>query len=253
MQKFYQGLLGQALLWFHQLSSGVIQSYAELTRKCIDNFFINVKISKKKKKKKAEELFTILQGAKEPLKKYVERFNSVLVNIPNCSESVAISAFKMGVLQGLEFKKDLTTRLPFNLEEVMSTSRRYIKLEEEEAQFVATKDIRQDEKKNDKRFRRDKSNDWNMKRFSNSISQSREGPKFIKLLQSILGSLKQVDYVSPYPFNIPHSKLIKHLKGKDYIQWPKRMNAPPKNRDRSKFCDFHNDHKHSTAYYRPLK
>lgn len=128
---FTQGLSRLALLWFYQLSSGTIKSYVELTRKFIDNFSINVKISTQKKKKKPKELFTILQGAREPLKKYVERLNLEYVNIPNCLESIAILAFKIGLLQGLELKKYLTTRPSFNLEEVMSTFKGFIKVEDE--------------------------------------------------------------------------------------------------------------------------
>lgn len=141
----------------------------------MDSFLVNVKILKK-----PEELFTIFQGAREPLRKYVERFNSKYVNIPNYLESIVVLTFRMGLLQGLEFKEDLITRPPFNLEKVMSTSRGYIKLKEEEAQFATTRNRRQDEKNNDERFIRDISNHRSIKRFWN-----KEGLKFIKSLQSI--------------------------------------------------------------------
>lgn len=88
---FTQGLVGPTQLWFHQLPLGSIRSYANLVQKFIGNFFINVKISRKL------EDITILQRVREPLRKYVKRFNAKYVNIPNYLESMAIPAFWLGL------------------------------------------------------------------------------------------------------------------------------------------------------------
>lgn len=46
-------------------------------------------------------------------------------------------------------------------------------------------------------------------------------------------------------FNIlMESKDLKELK------WPSRMRSSPNNRDKSKYCDFHHDHGHTTKTYK---
>ena len=72
-----QGLVGSALLCFHQLLTGSIDSYDDLIRKFINNFSINIKISKT-----PDDLFTIKQKNGEPLRSYIERFNAKFINIP---------------------------------------------------------------------------------------------------------------------------------------------------------------------------
>lgn len=76
----------------------------------------------------------VIQGKIESLKKFVTRYIVKYVNIPNCTKSIAILVFRMGLLQGSDLKKDLATWPPCNMEEVMSTTRGYLKLKEEEAQ-----------------------------------------------------------------------------------------------------------------------
>lgn len=60
------------------------------------------------------------------------KFNVEYVNTPYHYENIVISTFRMRLLQGSDLKKDLTTWPHCNLEEVISTTKGYIKLEEEE-------------------------------------------------------------------------------------------------------------------------
>ena len=45
--------------------------------------------------------------------------------------------------------------------------------------------------------------------------------------------------------SIRPSELIAHLKGYDYVTWPKKMPDNP-TRDMVKYCEFHKDHGHHT-------
>ena len=54
----------------------------------------------------------------------------------------------------------------------------------------------------------------------------------------------------PYSLTIPYSQLIAHLKGKEYVRWPLKMQGNLAFLDKSKFCEFYNDHGHYTAYCR---
>ncbi|GMN46219.1 hypothetical protein TIFTF001_015414 [Ficus carica] len=55
-----------------------------------------------------------------------------------------------------------------------------------------------------------------------------------------------------YTFNISPSELVAHLKGRDYITWPKKLPDNPA-RDMTKYCEFHKDHSHHTINCRALR
>ena len=82
---FTQGLADLALLWFHQLPTGNVDSYDELIRKFISNFSINIKVLKT-----PDDLFTIKQKNGEPLRSYIERFNTEFINIHQCPDNVVV-------------------------------------------------------------------------------------------------------------------------------------------------------------------
>ena len=44
-----------------------------------------------------------------------------------------------------------------------------------------------------------------------------------------------------------------HLKGKEYVRWPPKLQGTPAFHDKSEFCEFHNDHGHYTMDYTQLK
>ena len=46
----------------------------------------------------------------------------------------------------------------------------------------------------------------------------------------------------PYMLMIPHSQLIAHLKGKEYVRWLLKMQGNPAFCDKLKFYEFYNDH-----------
>lgn len=55
-----------------------------------------------------------------------------------------------------------------------------------------------------------------------------------------------------YALNISPSELIVHLKGRDYVTWPKKLPDNPA-RDMMKYCEFHKDHGHHTIDCRALR
>ena len=127
---FTQGLASLTLLWFHHFPTGSVDTYGELIRKFISNFSINVKVSKT-----PDDLFTIKQKNREPLRSCEERFNTKFINIPRCLDTMAVSAFKLRLQHGTKVKEDLTVKPLENLEEILSWARGFVKLEEENSQY----------------------------------------------------------------------------------------------------------------------
>ena len=106
------------MLWFHQLPTGSVNGYDEPIRKFINNFSINVKVSKT-----PDDIFTIKQKNGELLKSYIESFNAEFINITKCLNNMVISAFKLGLQHSTKVKEDLSVKPTHNLEEILSGAR----------------------------------------------------------------------------------------------------------------------------------
>ena len=48
-------------------------------------------------------------------------------------------------------------------------------------------------------------------------------------------------------------KILDHSKGSEHFKWPGRLKGDPEKRDRSKYCDLHKVHGHTTDECKALK
>ena len=53
--------------------------------------------------------------------------------------------------------------------------------------------------------------------------------------------------------NIEPSDLVAHLKGKEYVRWPGKARDDNKERDMTKYCEFHSDYGHTTDSCKGLR
>lgn len=83
--------------------------------------------------KMAEVLYKILQHWVEPLCSYITRFNQEKVQITWCNASIAISAFKRGMLPDGDQYKELTKYQCRTMEDVLSWGWGHVKWEEDSA------------------------------------------------------------------------------------------------------------------------
>ncbi|XP_015889412.3 uncharacterized protein LOC107424188 [Ziziphus jujuba] len=123
---FAISLKGAALTWFDSLKPESIHSFKELVNHFGAHFASSMKV-----KREANHLFTITQGRNESLKACTQRFNKEKVSILDCNESIAIEAFRKGLLRENHLYESLTKRLPEMMLEVMSQAVKYINLEED--------------------------------------------------------------------------------------------------------------------------
>ncbi|KAL0303332.1 UNVERIFIED_CONTAM: hypothetical protein Sradi_6201300 [Sesamum radiatum] len=96
---FITTFTGAAQQWFNQLPIGVIGSFQEFR-----SLFLHQFASSRKVRKTELSLFAIQQGEDEPLKEYLQRFNTAALEVPAATQEVKANVLSQGLLDGDFFK-----------------------------------------------------------------------------------------------------------------------------------------------------
>ncbi|KAL0420636.1 UNVERIFIED_CONTAM: hypothetical protein Slati_3086500 [Sesamum latifolium] len=96
---FVTTFAGAAQQWFNQLPVGAIESFQEF-----HSLFLHQFASSQKVRKTELSLFVVRQKEDEPIKEYLQRFNTTALDVPAAMQEVKASAFSQGLLDGDFFK-----------------------------------------------------------------------------------------------------------------------------------------------------
>ncbi|PIN10946.1 hypothetical protein CDL12_16462 [Handroanthus impetiginosus] len=110
--------------WFTSLVPGTLVNYTQLARKFIYNFS-----SKKKAKRPYTHLFSIQQKEDEPLREFIDRFNTESLMVQDLRMDLVVAVL-MNSLQPSSFRSKLSRSPPRSMEELMIMSEKYINEEE---------------------------------------------------------------------------------------------------------------------------
>ncbi|XP_074336497.1 uncharacterized protein LOC141673649 [Apium graveolens] len=121
---FHQTLSGMAQWWYSRLPPNSIGSFKDLSQAFIKQF-----ISGRVHEKSSASLIGIVQGAKESLREYLNRFTKEALKVPNLDDKVAMIALQQGTRDGL-FKMSLAKHPPESMMQLQDRAGKYIKVEE---------------------------------------------------------------------------------------------------------------------------
>ncbi|KAL0433696.1 UNVERIFIED_CONTAM: hypothetical protein Slati_2703900 [Sesamum latifolium] len=91
--------------WFNQLPVGAIGSFQEF-----QSLFLHQFANSRKLRKTELSLFAIWQKDDDPLKDYLQRFNTAVLEVPSSTQEVKASVFSQVLLDG-DFFKSLAKKL----------------------------------------------------------------------------------------------------------------------------------------------
>ncbi|XP_072062112.1 uncharacterized protein [Arachis hypogaea] len=117
-------LAGPMIRWFNALSQGSITAFADISRVFLAQFTTHIT-----KAKHPINLLGITQKTGEPNQKYLDRFNDECLEIDGLTDSVASLCLTNGLLNA-NFRKYLTTKLVWTMQEIQNVAREYINNEE---------------------------------------------------------------------------------------------------------------------------
>ncbi|XP_025676149.1 uncharacterized protein [Arachis hypogaea] len=129
-QAFPVTLAGPAIRWFNALPQGSITVFADISQSFLARFTTRIT-----KAKHPINLLGIIQKPREPTRKFLDRFNDDCLEIDDLTDSVA-SFCQTNSLLNEDFRKHLTTKPVWSIQEIQSVAKEYIN-DEEVSQAVA--------------------------------------------------------------------------------------------------------------------
>ncbi|XP_052119360.1 uncharacterized protein LOC127748566 [Arachis duranensis] len=123
-------LAGTAIRWFNRLPQGSVVAFSDITHAFLVQFTTRIA-----KEKYPINLLRVTQRAGEPTRKYLDRFNDECLEIDGLTDSVASLCLTNGLLNE-DFRKHLTTKPVWMMQEIQNVAREYIN-DEEVSQVVA--------------------------------------------------------------------------------------------------------------------
>ncbi|KAL8146473.1 hypothetical protein AgCh_004271 [Apium graveolens] len=229
---FPQTLSGMAQRWYSRLPSNSIGSFRELSQAFIKQF-----ISGRVHEKSSASLMSIVQGAKESLRDYLNRFTKEALKVPDVDDKVAMIALQQGTRDEF-FKMSLAKRPPESMLQLQERAGKYIKVEESMMKTIVSNEPTGGKKRKtdleyiakDKYPRTEQNPDSTPKKGG-------PGQKFTEYAK----------------LNAPRSQILMEIEKDRDIRWPKPLKADPAKLDKSKYCRFHKDVSHDTDECRQLK
>ncbi|KAJ9547104.1 hypothetical protein OSB04_019647 [Centaurea solstitialis] len=227
---FGSTLTGAALQWLINLKPKSIASWSELV-----NQFTRQFASSRKMEKQTSDLYYVVQKIGETIRDYFNRFNTEMIEVKNCDVRTAIEAYKRGLDTSSELYTDLTKYPPENFDDVRARTLAHMRIEDDA--------IFRRKHSNDKKNLGAQKHDFKPKRV-NKIENSRRDHN--KRSNQGTGKVRYPD-LSTYHFAGTTKDLVDSLRNLEVnVRWPKKPENPSKDKDQTKWCDFHNDHGHNT-------
>ncbi|XP_048493253.1 uncharacterized protein LOC104883311 [Beta vulgaris subsp. vulgaris] len=251
---FPSTLTGIAQTWFKSLKPGSISSFSQLS-----STFSTHSVSNRHRERTTRELLSVKQGANESLRDYIDRFNVEAVSIPRLQQDVAVLALMTGLKEGSPFRNNLGRKSCTSLGPVLGNANDYIRGEEFDKAVGNCESDKEDKQKKEKHRESDRGGE-ERRQESNMVkrgtNRERENERYDRNRRDRERSGRDLperkERFDAYT-QLTTSRSQIFLMNKDSDKWQRPKQMFHKNRDKSKWCDFHGDHSHLTEDCRHLK
>ncbi|KAL0400276.1 UNVERIFIED_CONTAM: hypothetical protein Sradi_2370900 [Sesamum radiatum] len=176
----------------------------------------------------AQQWFNQLPGEDEPVKEYLQRFNTAALEVPAATQEIKANAFSQGLLDG-DFFKSLAKKPVSKFDALLARKAKYINMEEAQA---AKKDNKGEKRK--------------------EVREEAPSKKPRGDLRERKPPFQRVNAVYT-PLTVPITQAFMDVEEKGLITRPRSWRDTPQCPKSDKFCHFHNDYGHTTEECRHLK
>ncbi|GKV21495.1 hypothetical protein SLEP1_g31472 [Rubroshorea leprosula] len=239
---FPSTLRGNARTWYYNLPPRSISSYTEMAS-AFATKFSNIRLIRKT----TSELMRVKQRDGESLKNYMSRFNDAVLEVSSFDQAVGITV----VISGLKhdrFRDSLIKHAATTFSEMNDRSLKFITAEE----YALAQNLPSFKNQNPD-WRDDNPSRKRMRMAQNRgpmlTSPTRVGRPNSAPPQQSTGKPP----VNWTPFNLPRSQIFMQIKNKMDLRRPGPMRTAAASRDHTRYCDFHQDHGHTTEQCNSLR
>ncbi|GKV51226.1 hypothetical protein SLEP1_g57895 [Rubroshorea leprosula] len=239
---FPSTLRGNARTWYYSLPPRSISSYTEMASAFATKFS-----SRRLIRKTTTELMRVKQREGESLKNYMSRFNDAVLEVSSFDQAVGIAA----VISGLKhdrFRDSLIKHAATTFSEVNDRSLKFITAEE-----YALAQNPPSSKNQNPEWRDDNLSRKRMRMAQNRGPMLTSPTRFGRTNSTPPQQSAGKPPVSWTPFNLPTSQIFMQIKNKMDLRRPGPMKTAAASRDHTRYCDFHQDHGHTTEQCNSLK
>ncbi|GKU89776.1 hypothetical protein SLEP1_g3870 [Rubroshorea leprosula] len=197
--------------------------------------------------KTTSELMRVKQRDGESLKNFMSRFNDAVLEVNSFDQAVGITAMISG-LSHERFRDSLLKHPANTFSEVNDRSLKFIIAEEYalSQNLTPTKSQHPD-------WRDENPNRKWMKTTQNRGPMSTSTPRFGRPNSAPSQQPAGKPPVNWIPFNLPRSQIFMQIKNKMDLRRPGPMRTAAATRDHTRYCDFHQDHGHTTEQCNSLR
>ena len=168
---------------------------------------------------------------RKTLKAYSDRYWEMYNEMDENHEDVAISTFKSGLPTEHGLRKSLTDKPVTSVRQLMDRIDKYKRVEKDQLQGKGNEKIIP-HKRNDYRSKRYNSNQLR-RDFARQARQTN-----MQAVNAVFRELVQ--------------QVLEKVKNEPFFKWPSKMARDSSKRNQNLYCQYHQDHRHTTEDYRNL-
>ena len=206
--------------WFDGLRTNSISSFKKLTQSFCSRFITCSRVPQP-----LDSLLSMSMREGESVKAYAERYWEMFNEIDGDFDEVAIRNFKVGLPSDHGLRKSLTGKPVTSLCQLMDRVDKYKRIEDDQQQGKGKVKVIPQEMRD---FRSD--------RYSN------DRPRRDYVDQSGSNNTQVVGVV----FQEPVHQVLEKIKNESFFKRPNKMVGNPKKRNRNLYCQYHQNHGHTT-------
>ena len=212
--------------WFDGLRTNSISSFKKLTQSFYSRFITCSKVPPP-----LDSLLSMLMREGESVKAYSERYWEMFNEIDGDFDEVSIKTFNVGLPSEYGLRKSLTSKPITSLRRLMDRVDKYKRIEDYQQQGKWKAKVIPQERR-----------DFKLDRYNNNRPRRDYADQSGSNSTQVIGAV----------FREPVHQVLEKIKNESFFKQPNKMMGNPEKHNHNLYCQYHQDHGHTTKDCRSL-